>query len=191
MTVPLNRERFRKVLALAESDNDAEALAAIRRAAMMARAAGLSLGQAVEAPADTGAGLSDVVRVALMESELTLCRERIARLERQLAEVGTSAGVYQRGYADGQKAAAADARREAGERVRDLERELEAFREVMDWPAVADRFHSRHRRGTRAEYAKGLLYRASVGRLTADDQAELRRFATAEARPKKRVGRSG
>lgn len=187
MTAPLNRERLVKVLALAESDNDAEALGAIRRAATMARAAGLSLGQAVEGNRpDCGRMDDDSVRVALMESQLSLCRDRIARLERQLAEAGTDAGAYQRGLADGQKAAAVTARLEGDERVRDLERELEAFRAGMDWPALADRYHSRHRRGACAEYAKGLLYRASVGRLTADDQAELRRFATAEARPKRR-----
>lgn len=46
MTSTLNRDRFSKVLALAESSNDHEALAAIRRATGMARAAGLSLGEA-------------------------------------------------------------------------------------------------------------------------------------------------
>jgi hypothetical protein len=48
MNAPLNRDRFAKLIALAESDHDGEALAAIRKAAAMARAAGLSLGQAVE-----------------------------------------------------------------------------------------------------------------------------------------------
>ena len=47
MTKSLNRDRFAKVLALAESPSDGEALAAIRKAAAMARAAGLSLGEAL------------------------------------------------------------------------------------------------------------------------------------------------
>ena len=47
MTTPLNRDRFSKLISLAESPNDNEALAAVRKAASMARAAGLSLGEAV------------------------------------------------------------------------------------------------------------------------------------------------
>jgi len=47
MTKRFDRERFAKLMALAESDNDHESLAAVRKAAAMARAAGLSLGEAV------------------------------------------------------------------------------------------------------------------------------------------------
>jgi hypothetical protein len=48
MATTLNRARFIKIIALAESTNGAEALAAIRKATALARAAGLSLGEAVQ-----------------------------------------------------------------------------------------------------------------------------------------------
>jgi hypothetical protein len=48
MAETLNTERFVKLLALAESSEDGEALAAVRKAAALAQAAGMSLGQAVE-----------------------------------------------------------------------------------------------------------------------------------------------
>ncbi|WP_404379947.1 hypothetical protein [Caenispirillum salinarum] len=174
----LDRARFLKVLALAESDVDGEALAAIRKAAAMARAAGLSLGEAVE-----GVAFPDTLPADMLEAELILYRDRIAALERELAEAVEDRDGRRRAYRDGLAAG----RAAAADRVRAVEVELEAFREGMDWPALADRYHSGHRRGARGEYAKGLLYRASVGRLSADDQAELRRFATASDRKRKRA----
>lgn len=187
MSTTFDRARFVKLLALAESDVDGEALAAVRKAASMARAAGLSLGQAVDAGASTNASpscLPDSVRVNLLEMELDICRNHLAALQDELERTKTNDGSYRRGYdlgyRDGMAAANTAARAAADERVRALEAELEGYREGMDWPAVADRFHTKHRRGARSEYAKGVLYRATTNRLTPEDQAELRRFAEAQ-----------
>lgn len=94
----LDRERFLKVLALAESDQDGEALAAIRKASAMARAAGMSLGEAAgegESPASSG-GLGGLERL-----QIELLRHRIADLERQLAQKVHRSAAYEEGKAEG------------------------------------------------------------------------------------------
>jgi len=178
MTADLNRERFVKLIALAESDQDGEALAAIRKAAAMAREAGMSLGQAVGVDAEpppvfTGADI-----------ELSMARLRIADLERKLAAGPDEARMeaeHIKGYQRGHKAGRAEIEREvrmvADSRIREVEAELEAFRQPLDWPTLAERFHHKNQRGLRAPFAKGVLLRAMTNKLTPADQAELRKFA--------------
>jgi hypothetical protein len=50
MTSTFDRARFLKLIALTESANDAEALAALRKASEMARASGMTLSEAAASP---------------------------------------------------------------------------------------------------------------------------------------------
>lgn len=103
----LDREKFGKLIALAESDNDHEALAAVRKAAAMARAAGLSLGEAVGG----GGGLADCMAVldrvemraehAALRIERDGLLRRIGELERAAAAKKSRDVRYQEGRADG------------------------------------------------------------------------------------------
>jgi len=188
MTAALNTDRFIKLLALAESDHDGEALVAIRKAAAMARAAGLSLGQAVAR--DTSPSLD----LTMAEIELTAARRRIADLERQLATGPDEARLdeaHSKGYQRGHKAGKAEIEREvrmqADRRIREMEAELEAYRQPLDWPTLAEMFAHKNQRGLNAGFAKGILLRARTNKLTPTDQAELRKFAEPKRRGKKAV----
>jgi hypothetical protein len=60
-------------------------------------------------------------------------------------------------------------------------KELEDYRDPLDWRDLADRFHAHHRRKAtsfHADYAKGVAYRASVNKLTTKDRINLREFAS-------------
>ncbi|RJF81878.1 hypothetical protein D3877_17425 [Azospirillum cavernae] len=188
MSKPFDRAKFNKVLSLAESDQDAEALAAVRKAASMARAAGLSLGEAVNGT-DPDGGTVSTLRTMMMEAELATARREIAELRRKTSGAGDDA-TFQRGFEAGQRygadRAAADLREQAFRRVRELEAELEAFRAPLDWLTLAERFYAKFRRGAKAPFAKGLMYRASVNKLMPADQAELRKFAATVERKVKR-----
>lgn len=82
-----DRARFLKVLALAESDMDGEALAAIRKAATMARAAGLSLGEAVESGEPNNATDFHRGQVVRLETRIRNAeRERLAARVEELQE---------------------------------------------------------------------------------------------------------
>jgi flagellar biosynthesis/type III secretory pathway protein FliH len=140
MTAPLNRDRFMKLIALAESNQDGEALSAIRKAASMARAAGMSLGEAVGSHAD---GPANTLTSFMTEYELTLARARIAELERKLCMGANEAqldAAHSRGYVAGHKAGKAEGEREvtmaANQRIRDVEAQLEAYRPALDWLPV-------------------------------------------------------
>lgn len=189
MSKPFDRAKFNKVLSLAESDHDAEALAAVRKAAAMARAAGLSLGEAVNGP-DTDGGTVSTLRMMVMEAELATARREIAELRRKTSGGGDDA-TFERGFQAGQRygadRAAADLREQAFRRVKELEAELEAFRVPLDWVDLAERYYAKFRRGAKAAFAKGLLYRASVNKLMPADQAELRKFAATVERKAKRA----
>ena len=188
----LDRERFLKILALAESDQDGEALAAIRKAAKMARAAGMSLGEAVDGGRDADSH-SDF-RTLRLEIELTTARATIVDLQRKLANGNDNAAYakgFQKGQAYGSELAAAQLRQQAFQRVRELEAELEAYRPPLDWMDLAERFYSTFRRGAKAPFAKGVLYRASTNKLTPLDQTELRHFAENGRKPAKRRRRAG
>jgi len=165
----LDYPKFAKVLALAESSNDAEALAAVRKAASMARAAGMSLGQAVGRQSTTS-GFSPlgthkpsyemgkmVGRQEGFESAVRFVSHEVKRMERLKAQVA------------------------------ELEAELAAIedrRPPLDWVDLAERHFAANRRGHAKEIAKGLLYRATTGQLTDRDKAFLRRFAPATPQPK-------
>lgn len=189
MSKPFDRAKFNKVLSLAESDHDAEALAAVRKAGAMARAAGLSLGEAVNG-SDTDGGTVSTLRTMMMEAELATARREIAELRRKTSGSGDDA-TFERGFQAGQRygadRAAADLREQSFRRVKELEAELEAFRAPLDWMDLAERFFAKFRRGAKAPFAKGLLYRASVNKLMPADQAELRKFAATMARKAKRT----
>jgi hypothetical protein len=180
MSAALNRERFVKLLALAESDQDGEALSAVRKAAAMARAAGMSLGEAVGTSPPDSSAIDPMV-----EFELTLSRRRISELERKLCtggateqqlEAATIKG-YQRGHAAGKAEIEREVKMAADNRVREVEAELEAYRPVLDWLPIAEWFAHKNQRGTRVGFARGVLLRAGTNKLTAHDQAELRKFA--------------
>jgi hypothetical protein len=132
----LNKDRFLKILALTESPNDAEALAAMRKATSMAREAGMSLGEAV------GGKESDKAFSEGWQGG----HSAGATLARREAEV---------------------ARAEANRRIRELEAELEGYRDPLDWVRMADR----------ARCCQFTKYRPATNKLTAEDKAELRRFA--------------
>ncbi|MBF0392396.1 MAG: hypothetical protein HQL38_06915 [Alphaproteobacteria bacterium] len=166
----LNRDRFVKVIALAESDQDGEALAAVRRAAVMARAAGMSLGQAIEGIAERPTSSLDALVSRSCEAQI-----EASRME-----------GYARGLKAGRKEAEAEMRDKASRRVQELEAELEAHRQPLDWMAVAEAFAFKHQRGFRSDFAKGILYRSRTNRLSAEDKAELRRFVEPPKRSKKR-----
>lgn len=183
MTKELNRDRFNKLIALAESDHDAEALAAVRRAAVMARAAGMSLGQAVAS--GTGADTTPSLRLMTVEMELAGARLRIADLERRLAAGADQAALeeahiqgYRRGHRAGVAEAEREARMKADRRIREVEAELEAYRQPLDWLDLAERFAHKDQRGTLSAYAKGILLRARTNKLLPEDQATLRKFST-------------
>ncbi|MEI8396294.1 MAG: hypothetical protein WCF85_16290 [Rhodospirillaceae bacterium] len=182
MNTSLNRDRFIKVLSLAESGNDHEALAAVRKAAIMARSAGLSLGQAVGN--GTGADTATAFRAAMAEACLSSARSRIADLERQLAAGANETRLdqahakgYQRGHAAGRAAIELEVRMEANRRIREVEAELEAFRPALDWVQLAERFAFKNQRGPKVGFARAVNLRARTNKLTPNDQAELRKFA--------------
>src|SRR4051794_9338743 len=79
----LDRDRLLKVMALAESDADAEALAALRKARELARAAGLSLSDALAGPRFG----NFLARASLRQlgGEVRRSRDRLADLEQRLA----------------------------------------------------------------------------------------------------------
>lgn len=189
MTHQLNRDRFLKVLSLAESDHDAEALAAIRKAAAMARAAGMSLGEAVGGTEqDSLTGLREMI----LETELAAARREIADLKRKASSERDDANFakgFEAGKRYGAEQAGAEMKEQAFRRVKQLEAELEAYRAPLDWTELAERFYSKNRRGLKSPYAKGMLYRASINKLTPSDQAELRSFAAKETRPPRRTVR--
>ncbi|HLN23348.1 MAG TPA: hypothetical protein VK558_05120 [Patescibacteria group bacterium] len=184
----MNRDRFVKLIALAESNQDHEALAAVRKASEMARAAGLSLGQAVTSASGTAP------RDYMAEIELTMARARIVVLERQLAAGADEAQLVTaraEGYGAGHKAGKAatdfEARGKAGQRIAELEAQLEAYRPSLDWLPLAERFVHKNQRGRNVDYAKFLLLRARTNKLTATDQAELRKFAARRLTNKPKV----
>lgn len=184
MTTPLlNRDRLVKLVALAESSNDNEALSAIRKAAALARAAGLSLGMAVSNnPSNTDAAAT--FRAAMAEASLASARRRIADLEQQISAGASEdqmeaahAKGYQRGHAAGRSEMENEARMEASRRIREVEAELEAYKPTLDWVAIAENFAFKNQRGLKAIYAKAVLLRARTNKLTPNDQAELRKFS--------------
>src|SRR4051794_41175949 len=82
----LNRDRFLRVLALAESDKDGEALSAIRKAAAMARACGLSLGEAAAKAAGNGVHDrfgNDGVETSILKSENQRLKDDNERLDNE------------------------------------------------------------------------------------------------------------
>lgn len=102
-----NRDRFAKVLALAESDQDGEALAAVRKASEMARAAGMSLGQAVSGGESSAFGFSGNGGLA-SDAILNIAYRRIRDLEamaasyrEQLVAKLSRDAKYQEGWAVG------------------------------------------------------------------------------------------
>lgn len=192
MTAPLNRDRFNKLIALAESDQDGEVLSAIRKAAAMARAAGLSLGEAVSIESDKSDFGSLAIREAMLSLELGQARALISELQRKLssgAKQDQLDNAHAEGYQRGHKAGKAEAEREAwleaNKRIRDVEAELEAYKPSMDWVAIAERFAFKNQRGPRSPFAQGVLFRARTNRLTPTDQAELRKFAEPPKRGRK------
>jgi predicted RNase H-like nuclease (RuvC/YqgF family) len=114
-----DRARFLKVLALAENDIDGEALAAIRKAAALARAAGLSLGEAAANGAADYNTHSHRLQIDRLETQLKNADRERARLDRERARLAT--------------------------RVEELQAELEGYRDPLDWQDLADRFYARHR----------------------------------------------
>ena len=72
----LDRQKLAKLIALAESPNDHEALIAVRKASTLARSAGLSLGEAV--------GGTNTVDNGLVTA-LAAAQATIAALQRQVA----------------------------------------------------------------------------------------------------------
>jgi hypothetical protein len=114
-----DRARFLKVLALAESGIDGEALAAIRKAAALARAAGLSLGEAVANGATDYDTHSHRWRIECLEELLEYGKRERARLDRERARLAA--------------------------RVKELQVELEGHLDPLNWQDLADRYCSRHR----------------------------------------------
>lgn len=174
----LDRARFIKILALAESDHDGEALAAVRKAAKMARVAGMTLGQAAEAGHD-GDGATLALNMALiraMEAE-----RRVKELER--AAAGFDPESYSRGFEAGKQRGRAEAfgpleHERAGYRhcIEALEAELETYRPPLDWSALAKAFDEEGARWGSAK-AKALAARARKNALTIEDKVTLRHFA--------------
>lgn len=190
MNKPFDRTRFTKVLALAESEHDGEALAAVRKAVVMARAAGLSLGEAVGTGTDSDTALD--LHALTLKLELSAARREIADLRRQLVGRTDEARLdaahvkgYERGHAAGKAEGMREAKMEANRRVREVEAELEAYRAPMDWVELAERFAFKNQRGVAVAFAKGVLYRAKTNKLTPTDQAELRKFAAPPKRGRK------
>ena len=92
----LNTKQFCKVLALAGSDRDGEALSALRRAHKMLAAAGLSFTDVAQSIGKTGGhrprehdGEAEALRQELTETEveLDLCRCELEQSQRKLKEL--------------------------------------------------------------------------------------------------------
>ncbi|TWB19208.1 FliH/SctL family protein [Nitrospirillum bahiense] len=174
----INRDRLLKLLALSESPHDGEALGAVRKAAAMARAAGLSLPEAMTAPVPV-TPVADF-EAQILRCELAACRRRLVDLEGRLAAGADGAqleAAHAQGYRRGQEAGRIEGQMEANARLRELEVELEAYRPPLDWPALAERFAHKNQRGAQVAFARGVLMRARIGQLTLIDRAALRRFA--------------
>lgn len=155
-----DRERFGKVLALAESPNDGEALAAIRMATKLARVAGLSLGQAIEAPIIRDIRERDTGKAG----------------HKELSE------AYEAGLQAGLRVGAKELKTALRKQVEDLETELEAYRAECPWPDLAENYFFANQRGGRKDFAKGLILRSRTNRLQPEDHAELRRWDDARQR---------
>jgi hypothetical protein len=147
-----DRARFLKVLALAESDMDGEALAAIRKATAMARTAGLSLGEAVGSGAtsyDTEFQRGQVVRL----------ETRLKKAERERESLAARVEALQ-------------------EELEDYRDPLD-WQDLADRFHV---YHRRKRTSFHVDYAKGVAYRASINKLTVKDRINLREFASIKRR---------
>jgi hypothetical protein len=176
-----DREKFQKLVALAESANDHEALSAIRAAAKLARAAGESLGEAVRG---SDAEPTSSIHYGYLGEQLSKARDEIDRLKVRITEIGAEM------YEAGRRATAGDLRAALKERkdkkdeeIRRLELELEAYRAECPWPALAENYFAKNSHGPRKQYAYGLILRARTNRLQPEDHAELRRWN--EARQKR------
>jgi len=161
----LDRGKFGKILALGESPNDGEALAAIRMATKLARAAGMSLGEAVEAPALYK--IHDTTRGAHTQADVL--------------------AAFESGRQVGIRAGAKEHRSALRTMVAKLETELEAYRAEIPWPDIAEAYFSRNGHGPRKEYAKGMIYHARTNRLQPEDLAELRRWDHARNKKNRRA----
>jgi flagellar biosynthesis/type III secretory pathway protein FliH len=142
MSAAFDRERFLKVLALAESDQDGEALAAIRKASAMARAVGMSLGEAVEEGAEPSAtGMLDQIDWL----QLNLLRRRVEDLEARLARKLERNAAYQEGRAEG--------RRDGYERATQDYAQRDAYQE--GYRAGHDAGQESERAATNRAYSRG------------------------------------
>lgn len=170
----LDRDKFAKVLARAESDHDAEALTAVRLAAKLARGAGMTLGQAVEAGG----------RFPPAGPSLEVCLRRAEARIRELeaAQTRFDPDAWMRAFEAGKKAGAAEAfapmeheRSGFQRRIDALEAELEQYRPPLDWPALARAYTEAGKRWGSAK-AKAIAGRAKRGELTVEDKITLRHF---------------
>jgi hypothetical protein len=162
----LDRDRFCKVLALAESDQDGEALAAVRKAVSMARAAGMSLGEAVssgepESSFDFGA----FAQALKGEKENVRLKRLVAQLTEQLAAKVSRGAGYQEGRLEGYE-----------------EGRKGAIREFMGLDAFKEGYRSGFRAGEESE--RNATNRA-YSRGYADGQASVSLKAAAKPRRQK------
>ena len=183
MSAPLNHDKLGKLLALASSDNDNEALAAMRMAKKLLDGAGMDFKDVAERMSKAKASTSDFDTLQADVDNFML-RRRVADLERQLAAGPDEARLlderikgYQGGFKDGRAAIEREVRIEANRRVREVEAELEAYRPQLDWMVLAEHFAHKNQRGPQAPFAKGILLRARTNKLTPVDTAALRKFA--------------
>lgn len=180
---PFDRSRFVKVLALAESGNDAEALAALRKAAALARAAGFSLGEAVGGtarPPKVEARNADMAKtIGQLRYRLVAATERIKDLKTRATALAERR--WKDGHIVGQRAgriaamAEFEAERSTLQRgLAALEQELEGHRPSLDWATVARAYGS----VMGGAAARRLHARARAGALSVDERIVLRRFAS-------------
>lgn len=169
----LDLNRFTKALALAESDQDGEALAAIRAAARMARGAGLSLGQAVD----------PMTAIHTVAAQAFGTVRRLIELD-EIAAAGTRGEEALRAAFDaGARVGGEDTERRLTLRIRQLEIIVDAYRAAIPWSDLVKRYRQRYRRGRKGIWAREMQQRLSVGGLTAEDAAELVSFVNAAAEP--------
>lgn len=120
MASPFNRDRFAKVIALAESEHDGEALVAVRKARDIARSAGLSLGEAVSSSIDASGFAHYSAVGGAKDAILAIAYRRIKELEGVIASLerqkrprreAEDAEMYGSGYRVGYKAGFDDGQR--------------------------------------------------------------------------------
>ena len=114
MTALLNRVLFSKLIALAESDQDGEALSSIRKAAALARGAGMSLPQAMGVTISVKPDRADDLAKTMLQARLDEANLRILELERDQSQAAAKIeAAFGQGYSRGHKAGLAVGRKEA------------------------------------------------------------------------------